>query len=486
MIPLFILAHTVEGAPIEMSPKAAMTTYAIAELLMELVDKILSFFGMGHDYNAVMFTYAVLVFLIASGIGWVLKWIMVKILRMLQGRINLSLYVHLREVHFFTKICSIIPPVVFLILIEFTMRGKLYHVLMLITFIYIVVVTTIALAALVDGIWRHIDERDNKRKLPLKGLVQLVKGILWIIAVIVICAILLHKSPTKLIAGLGAFAAVLMLIFKDSILGVVAGVQLSENDTLHVGDWIKVHGTDANGIVQEVTLTAVKIQNFDKTVTTMPPYTLVSGSFTNMRSMQESGTRRIQRCYFIDADSIAPLTDEILERVKNTLPMMRPYIEAKQKMKNPDSESTTTQEHLADGTIDTNLGLFRAYLEIYLNNNSNVDHASTCFVTTLQQTPTGVPLQIYCFTNTSSWLPYEAIQAAIFEHIAVTLHCFGLYCYESASGRDTIVEGLLAKESIDNIFGIPYPINMQKDILTGYRGSQTPPASSAGNNLGNA
>lgn len=466
MIPFLITSHPHphSGAPIEMSADAAERTYAIAELIMKLVRWILGLVGLEHHQTLVMAVYAIFVFLIAFSIGWVLQRLLVKVLWMLETKISSGWYHHLRGTHFFTKICRIVPPIVFLVLIEFTMTGRLYSILALLTVIYMVFVAAVAATSLVDASWQHIDEKDNKRKLPLKGIVQLIKGIIWMVAVIIVCAILFDKSPEKLLAGLGAFAAVLMLVFRDSILGVVAGVQLSENDTLHVGDWIKVHGTDANGTVAEVTLTAVKIINWDKTVTTVPPYTLISGSFTNFRNMQQSNTRRIQRFFYIDADSIAPLDSPALDRFKE-LPYLKEYIEAKQKQRaGKQSEEQDTLDRLVDGTIETNLGLFRAYLQLYLNANTDIDHTSTCFVTTLQQTPTGIPLQVYCFTNTSSWLPYEAIQAAIFEHIAVMLHRFGLYLYESPSGRDTILEGYLPAAGIDKAFGIPFPLGIPKDV----------------------
>lgn len=172
------------------------------------------------------------------------------------------------------------------------------------SFMYIILVVAISVCTLCDVIWLTLDEKENKRKLPLRGLVQVAKLIVWIIAVIIIAALLLDKSPGALLAGLGAFAAVLMLVFKDSILGIVAGVQLAQNDSLHVGDWISVPNGQANGIVDEVSLTDVKIINWDKTVSTVPPYTLISAGFKNYRNMQESHTRRIQRSYMIDADSV--------------------------------------------------------------------------------------------------------------------------------------------------------------------------------------
>lgn len=460
ILTLIAPATPIQHAPIEMSGDAAERTYEIAKIIMKLSEGLLDIFGLEHHHTLLMTVFACFVFIISFGVGWILQKILVKILWMLEGKIDNNLYRHLRETHFFTKSCRIIPPIVFMVLIEFTMSGKLLFYLTTADIIYMVIIIAIALTSMIEATWQHIDEQDNKRKLPLKGIVQLVKGVIWIIAVIIIFAILLDKSPAKLLAGLGAFAAVLMLIFKDSILGVVAGVQLSQNDSLHVGDWIKVHGTDANGTVSEVTLTSVKVINWDKTITTVPPYTLISGSFTNYRNMQQSNTRRICRFYYIDADSIAPLNSPALERFKE-LPQLKEYIEQKQKQ---NAGQPGDYASLVDGSIETNLGLFRAYLQLYLNGRKDIDQSSTCFVTTLQQTPTGIPLQVYCFTSTSSWLPYEAIQASIFEHIAVMLHRFGLYLYESPSGRDTILEGYLPAAGIDKTFGVPFPLNVPADV----------------------
>lgn len=467
--------------PIEMSGEAAENTYAVASLIMRLVRWLLSLIGEEHHPVTVRTVYAIVVFLIAFGIGILIQKFVVWVIHLIGDRLRHPVYRHLLDAHFFTKICRIIPPLLFLVLIEFTMTGKMGHWLTIVTVIYMIVVATVAIVSLVEATWQHIDEKDNKRKLPLKGLVQLVKGIIWIVALIVIFGILLDKSPEKLLAGLGAFAAVLMLVFKDSILGVVAGVQLSENDTLHVGDWIKVHGTDADGTVEEVTLTTVKIQNWDKTVTTVPPYTLISGSFTNMRTMQESNTRRIQRWFYIDADSVTPLDRDTLLRLQE-VDLIKDFITEKLKHLNDKTEGKP--QPLVTGLIETNLGLFRAYMKKYLDANTSIDKNSTCFVTTLQQTTYGIPLQVYCFTNTSSWVPYEDIQASIFEHMAVMLHKFGLCLYEAPSGRDTILEGYLPAAGIDKVFGLPFPFPMSDDVMvrttmdspTPHDSSQTPPS----------
>lgn len=442
------------------------SSYEIAKLAMKVVDWILGIFGLERNQTLVTFFYAAVVFGVAIIVGYVVQWLMFRIIREITRRYDSDIYNSLAGVKFFHKLCRMIPALVFLILIQFTLSNhtSLSGILSKVTVIYVVFVTARALAALVHGIWIHIDHKENKSKLPLKGLAQLAKGIIWIVATIIIVAILVNKSPGALLAGLGAFAAVLMLIFKDSILGLVAGVQLSENNSLHVGDWISVKGTEANGTVQEVSLTAVKVLNWDKTTTTLPPYSLISGGFTNYRTMQQSMTRRICRSYMIDADSVLPATDEMLAQIRK-VPFMDDYITKKLTQKAEGKVADVNNpDGLVDGTIDTNLGLFRAYMKMWLDANPHVSHESDCFVTTLAQTSAGIPFQIYCFTATSQWFPYEAIQATIFEQMAAMLHFFQLYTFENPSGRDTIVDGYLSPGGdIDNVYGVPYPFFQSPD-----------------------
>ncbi len=395
-------------------------SYDLATFIMKVVDWILSVFGLEHNDTVVTFFYAVVVLGIALVVGYVVQWLLFSLLRLITRRWSGSTYVDLTQERFFHKICRLVTPIVFLILIQFTLsaHNSLAGILTKITLIYIVCVTVVSLSALVMAIWKHVDRIENKRHLPLKGLAQLAKGIIWIVAVIVTIAILVDKSPAALLAGLGVFASVLMLVFKDTILGLVAGVQLAENDSLHVGDWIAVKGTDANGTVEEVNLTFVKVLNWDKTTTTLPPYSLISGSFTNYRSMQESNTRRICRSYMIDADSVLPCTPAMLDNISKTVPYMADYIAAKLRQKAEGKVADVDNpEGLVDGTIDTNLGLFRAYMKMWLDANPHVSHDSDCFVSTLAQTSVGIPFQVYCFTSTSKWFPYEAIQDLSLIHI---------------------------------------------------------------------
>lgn len=450
--------------------------YAVATLIMKAVYWILDLFGLEHHGALFTFIYAALVFLIAFAIGQFVKWIILYIVDHLANYVKYDLYVRLRESHFFSKICRIVPAIVFLIFIQFTLVSKATLALWLnrLTWIYICFILANSMSTLAMVVWSHVDSRENKRKLPLKGIVQLVKGMIWILFAIIVVAILVNKSPGSLLAGIGVFASVLMLVFKDSILGVVAGVQLSENDSLHVGDWIKVPGTDANGNVIEVSLTSVKVQNFDKTVTTLPPYSLISGSFTNYKPMQDSGTRRICRNYMIDSDSVLPV-DETMLAAYAKIPILTEWINKKIAQRDAGKvEDVNNSEGLVDGSIDTNLGVFRAYVKLYLDNHPHISHnpADQCFISNLAQTSTGIPMQIYCFTSTSQWIPYEAIQSGVFEHIAIMMGRFHLYTNESASGRDEVLNGILEAGPDPRLFwGLPYPF---------LRGSGTPDSPAEG------
>lgn len=451
---------------VDLSPHAEEGTFEIARFLMKVTDCILDFFGQGGNETLFQWLYAVIVFAVAMVVGTLVQMLIVFVSRRISRHFSGSLYQYLLDRRFFIRTSRVIPAFLFLILIQFTLTYKvsLSTWLTRITWIYVVLILTWSVCTLVSMVWYRIDSRENKKKLPLKGLVQLVTVLIWCVAAIVVLAILFDKSPANLLAGLGAFAAVLMLVFKDSILGVVAGVQLSENDSLHVGDWIKVNGTDANGIVTEVTLTSVKVRNFDKTVTSLPPYNLVSGSFTNMRYMSESNTRRIMRSIMIDADSVVPVDDALLQKLAEA-PLMKDWVTEKIRQRQEGKVANVNNPlKLVDGTIDTNLGVYRAYVKMYLDNHPRVVHNSQpgnidfVFATVLPQTSTGIPLQFYCFTDTSVWTDYMAIQDEITEHLLSVLSLFNLYTFENPTGRDTLIDGYLSPgKNPDVLFGMPYP-----------------------------
>lgn len=441
---------------------AEHSTYEVAGWIMKMVEWILNHLGLDHHPNLELTIYAVLVFIIAWGIGYITQLVILFIVNQVGKRWKGSIYENLVRASFFHNVCRIIPAIVFLIFIQFTMQQHsiLSSWLSRITWIYLSFIVTRCLTILVKVIWNHVDARENKKRLPLRGLVQLICGLLWILFAIATISIIVDKSPGALLAGLGVFASVLMLIFKDSILGLVAGVQLSENESVHVGDWISIDGTKANGTVIEVSLTEVKIQNWDKTVSSVPPYNLISGTFTTYRPMQESHTRRIARTYYIDSESVLEATPDMLSSISQ-IPIMKDWIAKKQKQKADGKEyCVNNPEGLVDGTIDTNLGMFRAYMKMWLMQNPNISHVDDLFINTLQQTENGIPLQVYCFTSTSAWIPYEGIQSAVFEHVAVMLKKFNLFVYENCSSRATILEGVMgnALPKGVKVVGLPDPL----------------------------
>ena len=449
-------------SPVALPEEATHQYYGIARFLMKLAHDIQDLLHLEHHGSWFIVIYAILVFILSFLAGYILQWIVVKVSRKIAGRFKNILYVNMLKDRFFTQVCRIIPAVMFLVLIQFTLVShvELADWLTRLTWIYIILLLSIALGTLINVIWDYFDSRENKRKLPLRGIASLIKGIIWIVAVIIIVALLVNKSPATLLAGVGAFAAVLMLVFKDSIMGVVAGVQLSENDSLHEGDWIAAG--NANGVVEEVTLTQVKIQNWDKTVTTLPPYSLVSTGFKNYRNMEESNTRLVQRSYMIDSDSVIEADDSMLDELSK-IPLLTDWITKKRAQAAAGKiENVLNSEGLVDGTIETNLGIFRAYLQLYLLNNPHVakmngDGFTYTFVTTLPQTTSGIPLQLYFFTSTSGWIAYEGIMASIYEHIAVMMRKFKLYTFEYPTGRDTIIDGVMSqgKTAPNDIFGLP-------------------------------
>lgn len=448
----------------------------LASMIMEVVDWILGIFGLDGDSTIVMFFYAAVVLGISLVVGYIAKWIIFAVLRAVTRRWRSDICESLDQAGFFGKLCRMIPALTFLILIQFTLSShdSLSEWLTRLTLIYVVYVSAIAMSSLVYALWQNIDQRENKKKLPLKGLAQLVKGVIWIMALIIVIAILVDRSPASLIAGLGAFAAVLMLVFKDTILSLVAGVQLSEDQSLHVGDWIKVEGTNANGTVTEVNLISVKVLNWDKTTTTLPPYSLISGSFTNYRSMQQSNTRRVCRSYMIDADSVLPATPQMLDNIRR-VPFMDDFITQKLRQRQEGKVADVDNPAgLVNGTIDTNLGLFRAYMKMWLDANPHISHSSDCFVSTLPQTAGGIPFQVYCFTDTSAWFAYEAIQDSIFEHLASMLSAFQLYTFENPSARDTVIAGYVSPGAkIDDVYGVPWPFFQEPDAPDGPASSRS-------------
>ena len=294
--------------------------------------------------------------------------------------------------------------------------------------IYEIIVYTSILISLVNTAHDLYNSFEMSKIKPIQGLIQVTKGILYAVCVLLITAFLLGKSVGTIVIGLGTLSAVLMLIFQDSIKGFVGSIQLSVNDMLRIGDWI-VMG-QADGTVQEINLTTVKVQNWDNTITTIPTYTLVSAPFTNWRGMSESGGRRIARSINIDVNTIHYCTPEMLEKYKHYA-LVKDYITQKEEdIQEYNKANGIDTSEIMNGRQQTNLGIFRAYIKAYINNNPKLNHNLTMMVRQLQPTEFGVPLQIYAFSSDKQWVNYEEIQSDIFDHIIAAAAMFDLKIYQ--------------------------------------------------------
>lgn len=324
--------------------------------------------------------------------------------------------------HAFSRV---IPPLVWYVLLPFafTEEAQLLHFLLKACLIYLIVVALLLLNSFLKSVYEISNEHESLRNRPLKGIYQMINILAIGVGIILIISVLIDKDATSILAGLGASAAILMLIFKDSILGLVAGVQLSANDMLRPGDWITMPKYGADGDVIEVTLTTVKVRNFDKTITTIPPYALVSDSFQNWRGMRETGGRRIKRSINIDLNTIHFCTDEEKRHF-----IARGWLEVE-----------SAQQEVV------NLHVFQTYLQHYLTTHPMTHKELMIMVRQMQPTSEGVPLEIYCFSNTSEWPKYEQIQAEIFDHIFAIIPEFGLRIFQSPSGID--IKSLQGKAS---------------------------------------
>lgn len=302
--------------------------------------------------------------------------------------------------------------------------------------IYIIITFLSFINSLLKAVYTVYSEREQLRDRPLKGMLQTLQILLWFVGIIIIVGILIDKSPVSLLAGLGASAAILMLVFKDSIMGFVSGVQLSANDMLKVGDWIAMPKYGADGTVIEVTLSTVKVRNWDNTITTIPPYLLVSDSFQNWRGMQESGGRRIKRSINIDMTSVRFCTPQMLEKYRK-IQLLAGYVEGtEQVIREYNKEHDIDNSILVNGRRQTNLGVFRAYLTAYLKSLPEVNQELTCMVRQLQPTDHGIPMELYFFCSNKLWVPYEGVQSDVFDHVLAIIPEFDLQVFQSPSGRD--------------------------------------------------
>ena len=315
------------------------------------------------------------------------------------------------------NVCHLIPPIVVYVLIPFAFpyEPNFLSLILKICTIYITVVVMKLICAFLTSLYTISSEHEKLKNHSLKGFYQMLKLIVVCIGVIIIISELISKDPIAILTGLGAGTAILMLVFQDTIKGLVAGIQLTANDMVRPGDWISMPKYGADGDVMEVSLTTVKVRNWDKTITTVPPYALVNDSFQNWRGMFDIGGRRVKRSIHIDMNTVRFCTEEELAHFKQ-----QPWMEG--------FEET--------GKEEVNLYLFRHYLDYYLRHHPKVNQDMIMLVRQLQPTEHGMPIELYFFSANTAWVKYEALQAEVFDHVLATVHRFGLKVFQSPTGLD--------------------------------------------------
>lgn len=407
---------------------------------MVSINDILQYFGIGSDWFELL--GAGLRFIIVglvAGITYLIarKWL-ARLVVKIAGKTSTDWDDLMFDGHFFNCFALFITPVVVRVMSEY-IGWEHSRIFDKVINIWVVVAIVLLVSAILNGINRIYNSYPVARNRPIKVFIQIIKIFMYCVVVIITISIIFNKDPEALLVGLSAFAAVLMLIFKDAILGFVAGVQLIANKMVNLGDWIVMPSAGADGEVLEINLTTVKVQNWDKTISTVPTYKMVSESFTNWRGMQESNGRRIKRSVNIDVRSIHYLTPEEIAQLQKS-ELLKDYITAK--LQELEYCYTDHQTPL-DGQRMTNVGTFREYMELWIAKNPDVAQDMTHMVRQLQPGPTGLPLEIYCFSARQKWLEYERVQADLFDHLYAVLPLFNLRIFQYPS------EGWLAENGPD-------------------------------------
>ena len=419
--------------------------------LLKNIDSILIGWGISPDTAVIIdeFIALALILLIAFAADMLCRKVLLRVIARIVKQTKATwddiLFDHSVMVH----LSRMVAPVVIYLCIPVAFAGSTAMVFVQRLCLIFIIITFLSFVnSFLKAAYSVYSEMESLRGRPLKGLLQILQVLLWFIGGIVVVSVLIGQSPLALLAGLGASAAVLMLVFKDSIMGFVSGVQLSANDMLKVGDWITMPKYGANGYVIEVTLNTVKVRNFDNTITTIPPYLLVSDSFQNWRGMRESGGRRVKRSINIDMTSVRFCTSEMLDKYRK-IQLLKDYIDQTEEVVRVyNEENHIDNDILVNGRRQTNLGVFRAYLTAYLKSLPVVNTELNCMVRHLQPTDHGLPVELYFVSNVKDWIPYEAVQADVFDHVLAIIPEFDLRVFQSTSGADfKRLNGMPAEES---------------------------------------
>jgi len=389
--------------------------------------------------SAVAAALGFLVVLVASAVAYLIaRIVLLRLVKAAASKTDTTWDDALVGERLFSRLSHLIPAVIIQATtpVVFADYPQITTVLHTATFVYLALVGMTVFNAALNGAEKIYGTFEISHRFSIRTVIQIVKLIVYFLGSVAILAILLGKSPLIFLSGLGAFTAVLLLVFKDPILGFVAGIQLSVNNMVRAGDWIEMPRHGADGDVIDVSLTTVKVQNFDKTISTIPTYALVSESFRNWRGMSESSGRRIKRAVNLDLNSISFCDSEMLGRFKR-IQFISDYVERKLvEAGRHNRENRVDESLLINGRHLTNVGTFRAYLEAYLRNHPSIHQGMTLLVRQLDPTEQGLPIEIYVFSVEQDWGAYEAIQADIFDHVLAVVPLFDLRVFQRPAGAD--------------------------------------------------
>lgn len=393
-----------------------------------------------HGYEGLVAIISALagICLLAFVANFVARNIIVRFIRHLVSRTKSERDDILVKRKVFDRLSQIAPAIVIYALAPLALNDYpiVSNLVTTLSLIYMVVISVLFFDALINAGLEIYGTYRISNDIPITSFAQVAKLIIYFLATITVLSLILGESPLTFIAGLGALTAVLMLVFKDPILGFVAGIQLSANRMVAPGDWIEMPKFGVDGDVLEIGLTTVKIRNFDKTITTIPTQALISDSFKNWRGMQETGGRRIKRSIFIDVSTVKFCDEDMIQRYAK-IQYISEYIKTKQsELSKFNQEANVDLTALANGRRMTNVGTFRAYIEAYLENHPKISKSLTLLIRQLQPTENGLPLEIYVFSLDTNWINYEKIQADIFDHIFAAAPEFDLKIFQNPTGSD--------------------------------------------------
>lgn len=404
--------------------------------MIELIKIQLENLGMSGGYvDIVCKIISVVILLGLAYLSYIItKRIMLKVVKVVAEKSQVTWDDALLKRRVFHRLAQFVPALIIFIAAPLFPWAQIW--IQRLSMSYMLIIGLLAIDSLLNAINDIYRAYEISKQRPIKGYIQVVKIFLYIIVVIFIISTLMERSPWGLLSGFGALTAILLLVFKDSILGLVASIQLSSNNMVRIGDWIEMSKYGADGDVIDVSLNTVKVQNWDKTITTIPTYALMSDSFKNWRGMTESGGRRIKRTINIDMSSIKFCTTEMLNNFEK-FQLLNNYIKQKRvEIAEFNKKQNIDTSELINGRNLTNIGCFRAYLVAYLRNHPQVHSDMTFLVRHLSPTQSGLPVQIYVFSTDYEWANYEAIQADILDHIMAVVPEFELRVFQNPSGSD--------------------------------------------------